>query len=160
MGLTTIAESYKVVEAIEPKTDAAGTAGDWVSCKNVHLATIVCHITQGNAATIAISVQQATDVAGTSAKVITIAVPIWANEDCAASDTLVRQTDAVNFTTSAAVKHKQVILQVNPQELDIANGFDCIKVITGASNAGNIVSAQYYLDNRYKQATPPAAITD
>jgi hypothetical protein len=154
-------EVYKIVEALEPATDAAGRTGDYVSMKNYAQCFVVFHVTQGNAATIAVTIEQATAVAGTSSKAITVAVPIWANQDCAASDTLVRQTDAVSFTTSAAVKHKQVIFQIDASTLDIANGFDCLTVITGASNAGNITSAQYYLCGaRFQQATPPAAITD
>ncbi len=156
-----LTEDCKVVEALTPAADAAGRAGDWVSLKTSGRCFIVFHCDQGNAATIAVTVQQATDVAGTSAKAITATVPIWANEDCATSDTLVAQTAAVSFTTSAAVKHKQVIFMIDPSTLDIVNGFDCIKVLTGASNAANITSAQYYLtDIRYHEDVPPAAITD
>jgi len=77
-----------------------------------------------------------------------------------ASDTLVRQTAAVSFTTSAAQKHKIVIFQIDPATLDMANSFDCITVKTAASDATNITAAQYYLVTDYPQATPPAAITD
>lgn len=152
-------QNFKIVEAIKPQAGAAIT-GDYVSLKNVHKATVVVHVNQANAATMAISIEQATVVAGTDTKVITVAVPIWANEDCVTSDTLVAQTAAVNFTTSAAVKQKIVVFEIDPATLDLANGFDCITVKTGASNAANITSAIYYLAERYQQATPPAAITD
>lgn len=158
MSLPCLVENFKIVEAIEPKTDAAGTTGDYVSLKNVHLAFIVLHITQGNAATIAISVNEATAVLPSGAVAIAATFPIWSNLDCAASDTLVRRTDAANYTTDAGVKHKQVIFQIDPRILSA--GFDCIAVVTGASNAGNIVEAQYLLYERYQGATPPAAITD
>jgi len=152
-------EVTKIVEAITPQAGAAIT-GDYVSLKNVHRAFVVVHVNQAEVNTMAISIEQATVVAGGDTKVITNVVPIWANEDCAASDALVRQTDAVNFTTSAAQKHKVVVFQIDPSILDLANGFDCITVKTGASNAGNLTSAMYYLCERYQQATPPAAITD
>lgn len=153
-------QAMKIVEALTPATDAAGRTGDYVSLKNAHKCWVVVHIAQGNAATIAISIQQASDVAATGSKVITNVVPIWSNLDCAASDTLVERTAAVNYTTDAGVKHKQVIFEIDPATLDIANGFDCITVITGASHADNITAAQYFLAERYQQATPPAAITD
>lgn len=154
-------EDCKIVQALEPATDAAGRTGDYVSLKNCHRCYVLFHVTQGNAATILISINQATAVAPTGAKAITVAVPIWSNLDCAASDTLVARTAAVNYTTDAGVKHKQVIFQIDPATLDQANAFDCIAVVTGASNAANITSAQYLLtDIRYHQATPPAAITD
>jgi hypothetical protein len=119
------------------------------------------HITQGNAATILLTPQQASAIAGTGVKALANAVPIWANSDEANSDTLVRQTDAVNFTTSAATADKRVIFEVNPDYLDVANGFDCIRVQTGASNAANITEASYILAGlRYHESTPLSAIVD
>jgi hypothetical protein len=156
-----LVEKMKIVEALQPATDAAGRAGDYVSLKNCHMAFVVFHITQGNAATVALSINQATAVAPAGAVPITLPVKIWANQDCAAGDTLVRQTDAVNFTTSAALAHKIVVFQIDPATLNLAGGFDCIAAVTGASNVDNITSAVYYLtEDRYKQATPPSAILD
>ena len=152
-------EVTKIVEAITPQA-GAGITGDYVSLKNVHRAFVVVHIAQAAVNTVAISIEQASAVAPTGSKVITNTVPIWANEDCVASDALVRQTDAVDFTTSAAQKHKIVVFQIDPTTLDLANGFDCITVKTGASDATNITAAQYYLCERYQQATPPSAIID
>ncbi len=153
-------EQFKIVEAMPNATDAAGRTGDHVSLKNAVMAWIFVDITQGHAATIALTVEQATAVAGTASKAITVTVPIWSNLDTAASDTLVRRTDAVSYTTDAGVKNKQVIFQIDPATLDLANSFDCITVKTGASNVANLTSATYFLQNRYQQATPPAAITD
>jgi hypothetical protein len=160
MAIVTLPEKYKVVAALNPATDAAGRTGAYVSLKNVNMAFIVVHITQGNAATIAISINQASAVAGTGAKAITTVVPIWSNLDVSVNDTLVRRTDAVSYTTDAGVKNKVVIFQVDPAGLDVANGFDCIAVVTGASNVANITQAVYLLDERYKQATPPTAVLD
>lgn len=151
-------ENLKIIEAITPQVGAAIT-GDYVSLKNAHRAWIVVHIAQGNAAQVAITVEQASAVAGTGTTPITNVVPIWANEDCAASDKLVKQTSAVAFTTSVAVKHKMVVFQIDPASLSLADG-DCITVKTAASHADNLTSAMYYLETRYPQATPPAAITD
>lgn len=153
-------EVYKIVEAMPNATDAAGRTGDYVSLKNAVMAYVEVAITQGNAATIALTIEQASAVAGTGTKVITETVPIWSNLDTAASDTLVRRTSAVSYTTDAAVKNKIVIFQIDPATLDIANGFDCITVKTGASNVANLTGARYWIQSAYQQATPPAAITD
>lgn len=159
--MKTLVEQAKVIQALNPAADGAGRAGDIISLKNCGLCTIVVNITQGNAATVALTIQQCQDVSGTGAKAITNAVPIWANQDLASSDALTRQTDAVSFTTSAAVKHKLVVFQIDPASLDLANGFDCIKVTTGASNAANITQALYILTQlRFAQATPPSGIVD
>lgn len=155
-----IPQSLRPVEALAPAADAAGRTGDYISLKNAHRAYVVVHITQGNAATVALTIEQATSVAGGGTKAITVAVPIWANQDTATDDTIARQTDAVSFTTSAAVKNKVVIFQIAPDFLDLANGFDCITVKTGASHASNITQAMYFLDQRYPAAVPLTAITD
>lgn len=161
MSRTTLTQHLKIVEALPPAADAAGRSSDIISLKNAGKAYIIVSLTQGNAATVALTPMQAQDVSGTGAKVLANAVPIWANLDTANSDTLVRQTDAVNFTTDAAVKNKQVIFEIDPALLDLNNGFDCIYFTTGASNAANITAALYELtDLRYAQDTPPSAIVD
>jgi hypothetical protein len=158
--LITMPQQFKVVSGAAPGADAAGRAARYVSLKNALRAWIVVYLDQGNAATVALTPYQATSVGAAGEKVLTNAVPIWANEDAAATDTLVRQADAVNYTTSAAVKTKQVWFEIDPAQLDINNGFDCLTVKTGASNAANITSIQYLLETRFAQANPPSAIVD
>lgn len=153
-------EQARIVEALAPAADAGGRSGTWVSLKGRSRCFIKVHITQGNAATVLLTPMQATAVAGTSAKVIP-AVPIWVNLDTAASDTFVRATAAANYTTDAGVKNKYVIFMVDAAALDTTNGFDCIQIITGASNAANITQAEYIMTGTsYHQATPPSAIID
>lgn len=157
----TLPQQLKVVEALAPAADAAGRSSDIVSLKGAGKAYILVSLTQGNAATVALTPMQAQDVSGTGAKVLANAVPIWSNLDTAASDTLVRRADAVNYTTDAAVKNKQVIFEIDPALLDLNNGFDCVYFTTGASNAANITAAVFLLgDLRYAQETPPSAIID
>jgi hypothetical protein len=151
-------EHCKIVEALEPATDAAGRTGDYVSLKNAIRAWLVLHITQGNAATIAISLSEATAVLPTAAQVCPGLVDIWSNLDCAATDTLVKRTAAANYTTDAGVKHKIVIFEIKPATL--SSGFDCVAAVTGASNAANITEAQWVIQEAYPQATPPSAILD
>jgi hypothetical protein len=98
----TLPQNYKIVSALNPATDAAGRTGAYVSLKNAIKATLVVHVTQGNAATIALSLSQATAVAGTGAKAVSATFPIWSNLDTATSDTLVARTAAASYTTDAA----------------------------------------------------------
>lgn len=155
-----LAENVKTLGLLKPATDAAGRTGRWVTVKDALRAWIVAYIDQGNAATILLTPRQASAVAGTGSKVLTNNLQIWANLDLAASDALVRQTDAVNFTTDAGVKEKLVVFQIELAGLDLAGGFDCITLVTGASNVANLTSAGAYLESRYPQVTPPTAVTD
>jgi hypothetical protein len=157
MGFS-LPENCKIVEALTPQAGAALT-GDYVSLKNVQMAYVVVHINQAAADVVAITLERATTVAGTGHVAIANVVPIWVNADCAASDVLVEQTAAVGFTTDAGQKHKIIVFQVDPAGL---GAYDCLTVVTAASNAGNITAAMYYLVPRYasRAATQPTVITD
>jgi hypothetical protein len=155
----TVPQSFKNVEVLAPATDAAGRTGAYFSMKFARRATIVFHVTQGASNTILLSVLQATAAAGTGSKAITNNVPIWRNLDEAASDTLVRDTDAKSYTTDAGVKHKCVMFQIDGElSMDMANGFDYITISTGSSSASNLTEARAYLEMDYEQATPPSAV--
>lgn len=148
-----IPETLVPLLGLTPATDAAGRTGTYVSLRGAAVAYVVFLIEQANAATIACSVSQASAVAGTGAKALSATMPIWANQDMAAAAALTRATDAANFTTSAALKKKVVVLRVDPSALDVANGYDCIAAVTGASNAANLTSAVIWVVAKDGQAT-------
>ncbi len=158
----TLAQQGKIVEALPPATDAAGrAAAKAISLKNCSKVTIIAHIAQGNAATVLLTPMQATDVAKTGGKALSSAAKIWANLDTAASDALVAQSDALNFTTDAGVKNKIVVIQVDADCLDVNGGYDCVYVSTGPSNVANLTQVAYVqTDLRYQSAAPPSATTD
>lgn len=160
MNVTSIAEQLHPVELLAPATDAAGRSStvyvNTAYCNKIH---VRFHVTQGNAATILISILQATAAAGTNSK----AGPtcqVWANLDCAANDTLARATDGSTYTTDAGVKHKIVIFEIDASALDVAGGFTYVGISTGASNAANLTSASAeFMGTRYQQATPITVVT-
>lgn len=146
-------------ELLSPAADSGGRTSSYVSLKNCDKAWIVCHITQGNAATIALTPLQAVDVSGTSSKAIS-ATQIWTCLDEATSDLFTKQTNAANYTTDAGVKHKIVIFEISPQDcMDMTNNFDTIAIQTGASNAANITQAAIYGLRRFQQAQPASMLT-
>jgi hypothetical protein len=155
-------EHFKIVQATAGAvTTNGGITCDYVSLKNVHKAWIVAHFDQAAAHATGIDPKQATAVAGTSVKVFANTLPIWANEDAAASDTLVAQTAAVTYNLTADIKTKMVIFEIDPAQMDVANGFGVLGcTVDNSGEATNFVSIVYYLQERYAQATPPAAITD
>ena len=65
------------------------------------------------------------------------AQPIWTNQDTSVNDTLTLQTAAASFTSSAALKNKIVIFEIDASALDVANSFVYVAAQTGASNAAN-----------------------
>jgi hypothetical protein len=137
-------ENAQVISLLAPAADAAGRTSAYVTVKFGHKAFIVCYVTQGNAATVALTPLQATDSSGTSSKAVN-AVPIAADLDVVTSDQFTFPTQASNYTTDAGVKNKIVIFEIDPAEaMDINNTtkpFEHIAIQTGASNAANITSA-------------------
>ena len=151
-----------IVNLLAPAADAAGrTSAAYASLKGAHGASVYFHINQGNAATILLTPLQASAVAGAGSKALSANVPIYVNLDTAAGNVWVRATDAKNYTTDAGVKIKQVRFDIDPDALDLANGFDCIGASTGASNVANITAASIVLGPlRYIDDVPTTAVVD
>lgn len=148
------------VSLLPPATDAAGRTGSYRSLKNALKAYVVARVNQGNAATVQFSLLQAKDVSGTSSKAIT-ATPIWLDNDTSVSDVLVVQTAAVSFTTDATTKDKIVVFEITPDQcMDVTNGFRSIALQTGASNAGNITTAELFVLGSYEGASQPSTYSN
>lgn len=153
-------QNMKIVQLTSPVTTNGGVTTDVISLKNAHKAWLVVELTQAQANATQLSLKQATDVAAGTNKAGPT-VPIWANEDTVASDTLVKQADAASYTVANDAKHKQVVFEIDPSRLDIANGYDCVYLVSADSTqATDFISVTAYLQTRYEQATPPSAIID
>lgn len=159
----TIPEYFKIISCYPRVTTGATIyplASQYVDTRHAQMVTISIHASQADATVLAFTIEQATSFTGTSSKVITVACPIWSNLDTSiagSQDLLVRRTAAVNYSTDAAIKNKHIVIQLDPGTLDTANGFRWIVLKCGAGAATSYVAAEFLLDTRYKQATPPAA---
>jgi hypothetical protein len=147
-----IPEDVSEYSLLAPAADAAGRTSAYHSLKGAVKAWISMHINQGNAATVLLSPLQASAVAGTGSKAISPARISTKLDPALTSFT--KQTEAATFTTDAAVKAKVVVFELDlAKVLDLANGFDCIGVSTGASNAANITEARLLVQWGHKGAT-------
>lgn len=151
-----------VVELLTPgTTDGAGRTSDAISLKNVQRCWVVCSSAHAAATACVWTLMQATDVAIGTNKVLTNAVPITYNADCASSDVMSRATAAKNYTDAAAATHQIVIFQVDPDvALDVDGGYDCLYVTTGGAAANTVMSVIALCEMRYEGETVPTVITD
>lgn len=152
-------EQAKIVAGLCPVTPSTSTP-DYVSLKNYEKLTIV--ILVDNATTVtgsAITVKQATAVAGTSEKAVSFTTA-YRNIDIDAADTLSSFTVSSDTFTTDATNNKNLlyVIEVTPDMLDLANGFDCVRAGTG--NATAAVLSVLYILHGPKYSTMPAAITD
>jgi hypothetical protein len=159
MGRLNIPQDLTFVTLLAPAADAAGRSSAFVSLKNASKAWIVFFADQANAATVLLTPNQASAVAGTGAKVIN-ATRIWTKLDQANSD-WVQAAEAANYTTDAATKNKWVVFEIDPTKtLDVTNDFDAIRLSTGASNVANITSAFLIMAPKHRGATTPSVLVD
>lgn len=158
-----LAQTAKIVEAIKPQTGASARSGDWVSLKNYAHITIIVHLALGNSATTALTVDKATAVDGTG-QVTGISLINWyrAQGDLTTTDAMTKGTAGTSITTSNAGTNSEVyVIEIDATEL--GEGFDCVQLEAGASNAANLISAIYILSEpRFAGAIGsfPSAIVD
>lgn len=156
-----IPANLKPVSLFNPKTTNAALSSQVVSLKNAVKAFAVFKFTNAVGFASAPTLKQATDIAAATNKAGP-AVPIWVNEDLAASDTLVKEVaDAASFAVADDIKNKMVVFEIDPARLDVSGGYDCVYfTIATSSQATNFVSADLFILPAYQQATPPSAILD
>lgn len=155
-------ETFPRIKLLPCAADAAGrTSSTYASLRNCEKAWVVVEINQGNAATVLVSLLQATSDSGGSSKAIQNATRIWLNNDTSlatGSDAFVVQTTGTTFTTDATTKDKLIVFEIVPENvLDMVNGFNHIGISTGASNAANITSSDVQIWGSYQAATPPTS---
>jgi hypothetical protein len=153
-----MAAQFPPVTLLPAAADAAGRTGVYASLRNALKAWVIVEVNQGNAATVALTLLQATSSAGAGSKALG-ATPIWLNDNTAASDALVAQAAAAGFTTDANTNDKLVLFEIEPEAcLDMVNGFNHIAVQTGASNAANVTAARLHIWGSVQGASPPTTI--
>lgn len=133
-----------------PVTTNGGVTSDYISMANIHKVYIVATFRQAVAHATTISVYQATDTTGTSAKILANAVPLWTIANVASTDLFTRQDDAVTATLAATTASQKVLFCVDASALDGANGFDCLNVVVPTSSqATNFVNIDAVIIPRY-----------
>ena len=115
-----------------PPAALATTAGDgdYVSMKGYDRLTVL--IAVDNATTVtggAVTLKQATAVAGTSEKALSFAT-MFANLDVAAGEDLTETAVTSDTFTTLTTDNKNLlyVIEVKASDLDVDGGFDCVRV--------------------------------
>lgn len=152
-------EICKPVIGLDPVVPASSTP-DYVSLKNYQRLTVIVLVK--NATTVtgsAITLKQATSVAAGGEKALSF-TKMFANIDTAASDTLTETAvSSDTFTTDATnSKNLMYVMEVDPANLDVAGGFDCVRAGTGNATAATVTVLYLLWGARF--STMPSAIVD
>jgi len=139
-------ENSHICEAIKPQTAAGAKSGDWVSLKGYDGCLILVQIAQGNAATTAITVDKATEVAGsTTSDGITMNNWWYLLDTPTTASIWTKGTAAASITSSATGTGSSLYaIEIKAAEL---GAYDCIQLELGASDVANVVAASYILYN-------------
>jgi len=161
-----ILERFDIVSGFVPvNLAAANNTGDYISLKNVSRVACVCFKDAGTAGDdITLAVQQATAVDGTGAKALAIS-RIWSKEGTQTTTgtwTLNTQTAANTWTNTTNAELEGIFaIVVDADELDVDNGFDCIRMYVGDVGANAQLGTGFYLlESQTPQATLPSPIVD
>lgn len=154
-----LSEQCKIVAGLCPITPSTSTP-DYVSLKGYERVTAIVMV--DNATTVtgsAITLKQATAVAGTSEKALSFS-KAWRNIDIDAADTLSEFAVSSDTFTTDDTNNKNLlyVMEVKAEDLDVNNGFDCFRVGTGNATAA-VLSVLYILSGP-KFGTAASAITD
>jgi hypothetical protein len=129
-------ELLSIIATIDPVSQAAGTVTTgWLSVANFHaLMAVLGTGVLGAAGTVDAKLQQALDAIGTGVKDI----PGRA---------------IVQFTQVGGGSGKQAIINLKPEDLDVANGYGFVRLSITVGVAASLVSAQVIgLNPRYADA--------
>ena len=164
-------------EVVTPIVAAAGllltsTLGDtdYVSLKGYRRCQIIISIADGTTVTgSTITLKQATDVAGTSAKNLTVVTDIHKKQGtltAVGTWTTTTQAAAATYAGDGTSAEEQAVyvVEIEADQLDADNGFDCINVACSdvGTNAqlGCALYILYGLRNGGAPATLPNSIAD
>jgi hypothetical protein len=132
--------------AIAALTSTAGDAA-YVSMKGYERCCIVIDVTNGSTVTGgAVTLKQATAVAGTSEKALSF-TRMKANTDVGAGQALTETAVSNDTFTTGTTNSKRLryVIDVKSSDLDVANGFDCLRVdVDSMANATGQVSYILY----------------
>lgn len=169
--MSLILERFQIVEgfpAVDLQTGANN--GDYISLKHAKSVAIVFTSGVGTAGDDpTLTIQQASDVAGTGAKalnVVTTPVQVWKKQAATSLAAVAAWTDAsgdasTNTVTNATSAEQSAlwVVEFTPDQLDVDNAFDCIRA-TVADVGGNAQPGYlFYLVELKEQRYPSNAVS-
>ncbi len=159
-----LVEQTKIVQLLGPVAPSTSTC-DYISLKGCSRVALIIPVKNGSTVTgSAITITQATDVSNTSGKTLAF-TSAWrainagpsGNTDVLSSFTVSSNTFTTDTTNTT---DNLYVIEINATDLDVANGFDCIRPNTANSvNATlSVVAVLYPL--KYGKAAQDSAITN
>ena len=159
---------------VDDADDDTVATGDYVSLKNYGHVAIHIAFGDGGATTgdISIEVYQATDVSGSDVKALKALVTgrIYSKTNASTLAAVGQWTAETQATASeiytddtSGEKVGELVLEIDASDLDVTNGFDCIRADLGTITSAKLVYGQYILTAPKVGCDPtlmPSALAD
>lgn len=159
-----LTEDINIVRGIAPIDLATGANnGAWVSLKNFdHIAIVLSKSAGAVGEAPVVTIVQAQDVAGTGSKALNFTRIDRKDPDSGGQYTKVTQAAGNTYTPAAGNTALIAVIEFDAQELDLANGFDCLRcTIADVGATAQVGGVLYLLSNsRYPGQYPLSALTD
>lgn len=153
-----IPQATPAVQLLAPTTTNGGATSRGVNLKGALRAQIIVDLKQAAAHATVVSLKQATTMA-LSTNSAGPSVPNWKNEDTAASDAVVKNSDANSVTVASAIKSMQVIFDVDPRHLT-AGSHVVYVTASDSSQATNFMNVSVIVEPRYAGDGAPSLVID
>jgi len=169
MGLNNLlVEEAQIVSAIIPVDSQSGANnGDWVSMKGFDRISVIVFKAAGVAGDDpVITIKQATDVSGTSAKALNftrIDAKVGAQTGVGQFTTVTQAAGNTYTDTVSAEAQGLFVIEFKSEDLDTNNGFDCVQLSipdTGSAGAQLLCGLYVLRGARYGSQPLPSAIVD
>lgn len=161
--MSLILERLQIAAGFVPVNMAtADNPGDWVSLKNYGRLLVLLFAGAGDAGEPpTITLEQAKNVSGTGAKALnftTIYSKGAADIQTVAQWTKVTQAAANTYAMAAGNTQKILAIEIAAEDLDVANGFDCVRASVGDVGSTSQIGCVLYLASDPKYGSAPAGM--
>ena len=135
----------------------AASTFDWINCANAHALYCVVHVKRATAAPNYMVGYSASNYAGTGSSQLSTGIDFWTNTHT--YDRFVAKTTSNSSTvTASATGWLTIVARLDTAALPSSHPFAAF-ALRSSSQAGNLHSATYYLEQRYKGVSQFLATT-
>lgn len=147
--MQTLVRNDHIVVGTFPQA-ATTIESDYISLKNYHSVSIVIALDVSSGTdTGAVTLTQATAVDGVTNKALGFDYQ-WRNLDTETADALTKTAVTSNtFNAGGVTKSCLYVIEVKAEDLDVDNGYDCLKVSLATVDNGNVAILFILHDPRY-----------
>ncbi len=150
MSSGNILDTIDIVSGFVPINIGSARTGDTISLKNFGAVSVVFFKAAGSASEDpTLTFEQATSITPSSAKALTAVTTIYTKQGTLTSVgtwTKTTQAAAATYSNTTASENEAIwVITIKAEDLDVDNGFDCMRVTVADAGSVNQIAAMLYI---------------